>query len=142
MVRWRSYVAHDAAEPTIFGITNALNGSYKDGLTDAARAAIQPSQQAFRATAFGQNGECVPCAECGQATSQADSHVHHVPPIRFRDILALWCESNGKPAVRYVSPQGFEIEDPKVRQAFAAFHDDMCDGHRAMVCKPCNLTIG
>jgi hypothetical protein len=130
------HVLHPDGSTTDFSFYVCLNNNFvRTTFEEAARAAIMPSQRLLRDTweaAGGRN-----CTRCGKAISGSRAHVHHEQPYRFRDLLKIWREKHGEPAVIANPDFGADFADQSVKRRFVEWHDSIAV--RTVLCAACNL---
>ena len=90
---------------------------------EAAREAIAPYVQAYKATRYG-SADSIGCDLSGDPVKHADAHVDHAPPWPFVEILRAYIRDHGVPAIVGREPWGCDFADAEARDRFLRFHHD------------------
>lgn len=129
------HVLHDDGSSTPFSYQPCLNPKKPPlGATGAMRAAIMLGQRRVMMEWFG--GKAVKsCPACDRSITPATAHVHHLPPNRFRDIVAAYVDRHGEPEISK-AVLGVTFASAAVQHRWVEFHD--ARARRVVICAPCN----
>ena len=129
------HVIHPNGKTTAFSYAPCLNPAKKElGAIGAMRAAIMLGQRRIMVETFAGRAS-IPCPVCSNPMTIGGAHVHHVPPLRFRDLAAAYVEKYGEPEVRK-GALGVAFASAAVQHHWLEFHD--ARAKRVVVCAPCN----